>query len=219
MKTNSKGFVQIIIILAILVIIGGAYYFVYKNKPSSVSEVPIASPTIKPLENEITFDQNRKLVVSLYNFSLACPDNAVCNYSPEHGIIDLGINFGINVIKLDRKTFNNPNYSSATSWFLALSNKDTKAIGSNLDPDYGAVGNDYNDAIILPFYKHYDLNTIDSVKFGQNSVIIIESPSTLRTDILIAHGQDVYRFFMSKKSDKDFETAKKLLNTIEFDGV
>ncbi len=44
---NSKGFIQIIIILVVLVLIGGAYYFGTKNKinENTVSEIPITEPT------------------------------------------------------------------------------------------------------------------------------------------------------------------------------
>ena len=39
MKRNSQGFIQIIIILVVLALIGGVYYFGTKNKSNVVSEV------------------------------------------------------------------------------------------------------------------------------------------------------------------------------------
>lgn len=98
---NQKGFIQIIIILVVLVLIGGAYYFGTKNKQNVVSEVPTATliASAKPSQTPVIFNRNAPITNEpiinwiIYtneglNISLKYPRTTIASGKEQVGVIE-----------------------------------------------------------------------------------------------------------------------------------
>lgn len=99
MPKNSSGFTQILVILILLVLVGsGTYYFGTKNKQNVVSEVSTASPTVStepssvptikptdPIENWKTYNYQLFTIQLPPEFSPTSTKNPLqfLNYNPD----------------------------------------------------------------------------------------------------------------------------------------
>ncbi len=178
----------------------------------------LTHPTPTP-DPGLTYSEDRKLnIPAKYNFILLCPDRIQCSFNDSQGyrVISIGNSANLTFHTVDLKTLNNPNYVSVIKWYDGLLHKDPKAAGENLDPFYGVIPVEGTDALIYPFYRSYDLDSITAYIFGNDPGLVVKSQETYTTDFLIPHGNYVYRFVLGNTEENNIGLVKQTLSTIQF---
>jgi len=168
-----------------------------------------------------TFDpEGERFSDELWDFSLICSNDWVCKVT-DHSYITTKDKQGrrvssIFLFRLNDQKLNNPNYDTPMDWFNGMLRKETEAIGSNLDEMYGAKYAEDAGGVTLPFYRGYDLTTLNPLFLNNILSLAVVNADTDVTDTLVPNNETVYLFRTSGDDLQNMETYLHILNSIEF---
>jgi hypothetical protein len=196
-RNNSKGFAQILVVILLLVLLGGAIYFgIFKNKPSLTQFVPnpttVASvqPSAVPVV-EPTADPTAKWQLYKGNsFTIRLPSNF--NQDPRSGGDNMTFNTNdkqpiINYIAIDaneQRVF--PTCSSADACYQNYLNSDkasSRVSGDSYSTITSAIqGNIVNGVMLYTSAAPGNYTTLDYFAENNGNVVIFELQLTGNID-------------------------------------
>lgn len=193
----------------------------YAKQNNRISALQRSRRELTDLNDEsISFSEKGDRFSTNYGISFICSIDWLCKMEGNNLLISYqeggNLATALKIELLTSQSLKNPNFSTPLEWYDALNHKDELALGTNLDELYGTTPVEGTDGLIFPFYRGYELDTLEPVIYGKHPALTIENTNTGTLNILIPEGDSVYRISTTMYSYPSDIVLQQLLDSIEF---